>query len=66
MADKKQEAWGGEVRVPRWLRRLRRKPETSDTPENFAEAHKGKVDPPGRSVIENADQTVWGFHDLPK
>ena len=68
MADKKPEAWGGDVRIPHWLRHLLRKPEANDTPERLAEAHKGKVDPPpGRSVLENADQTVWGgFRDLPK
>jgi len=67
MADKQLEAWGGEVRGPRWLRRLRRKPGASDTPEKLAEAHKGTVDPPGRGVLGNVDQTVWGgFRDLPK
>jgi len=67
MADKKLEAWGGEVRVPRWLQRLRRRPEATDTEEKLAESHKGKVDAPGRSVLENADQMVWGgYRDLPK
>lgn len=47
MTEKKAEAWGGEIHVPRWLQRLRRKPEATDTLEKLAETHKGKVDPPG-------------------
>ena len=27
MPDRKQEAWGGEVHTPRWLRRVLRRPE---------------------------------------
>jgi hypothetical protein len=67
MADKKLEAWGGDVRLPHFLQRLRRRPQAQDTPEKLAEAHKGKVEPPDKSVLENADRTVWGgFRDLPK
>ena len=67
MAERKLEACGGEVHVPRRLRRRRGKPEATDTPEKLAESHKGKGDPPGRTVLENADQVVWGgFRDLPK
>ncbi len=40
-----QEEWGGEVRLPRWLRRLlrRREPE-DDTPERAHEARQTTAD----------------------
>jgi hypothetical protein len=68
MAEKRPEAWGGEVHLPRWMRRLRRKPEATDTPQKLAETHKGKVaKEPERTVLENVDRTLWGgFRDLPK
>jgi hypothetical protein len=68
MGDEHFNSWGGEVRLPHWLRRLRHKPAPSDTPEKLRESHKGRVQPPpDRSVMENLDQVVWGgFRDLPK
>ena len=68
MARKELEAWGGDVRLPWWLRR-RRKPDTGDTPEKIAEGHRTK--PEERSVLENVDKAmtvggVGGWHDLLK
>jgi hypothetical protein len=52
------EQWGGEVHLPRWLRRLLRRPEPpGDTPEHDSEWH-----PPARerSVAENANRAATG------
>ena len=58
MASREQEAWGGEVRIPRWLRRMLRRPEpVGDTPEA---AHEKRKAQPGRSVAENADRAAVG------
>ena len=39
MSNRQQEAWGGEVRMPRWLRRMLRRPAPAeDTPEGAHEA----------------------------
>jgi hypothetical protein len=52
------EAWGGEVRLPSWMRRvLRRPPEPEDTPERAAEP---KRSPSATSVLENADRAALG------
>ncbi len=59
------EGWGGEVRLPRWLRRWR-KPEPEDTPEKRAEGRSASQ--PQRSVLDNADVPgggAWMFYDLP-
>jgi hypothetical protein len=51
MSNRQQEAWGGEVRMPRWLRRMLRRPEPlGDSPEGAHEARTGqapKVGPDG-------------------
>jgi hypothetical protein len=63
MNDQRQlEAWGGEVHVPRWLRRLARRPPPTDTPERAAEARREVLHPaqPTRSVHEQADIAIWG------
>jgi hypothetical protein len=53
---REQEAWGGEVRMPRWLRRMLRRPEAlADTPEA---AHEKRKAQPGRSIAENADRAA--------
>jgi hypothetical protein len=52
------EPWGGEVRLPAWLRRaLRRRDAAADTPERAHERHKPE---PGVSVLENADRAAAG------
>jgi hypothetical protein len=63
MSNQRQEAWGGEVRMPRWLRRMLRRPEPlGDTAEAAHEARKPK---PGPSVLENADRaSVGALSDL--
>jgi hypothetical protein len=58
MSNRPQEAWGGEVRTPRWLRRVLRRPEpVGDTPEAAHEARKPKAGP---SVAENAERASVG------
>lgn len=53
------EEWGGEVRVPGWLRRvLRLGPPAEDTPERRAEAHRRR--PPSTTVGQNADRAAAG------
>jgi hypothetical protein len=63
MPDQKQEAWGGEVRIPRWLRRMLRRPER---PGDTAEAaHEARKPQPGPSVAQNADRaSVGALSDL--
>ncbi len=58
------QAWGGEVRLPRWLRR---KPKPTDSPEKIAERRR----PPQAttSVLANVDRAIggaWMFYDLPR
>ncbi len=58
MAQRKQEEWGGEVRMPGWLRRLLRRPEpVADTPEAAHESRKGG---PDTSVAKNAERASIG------
>ena len=53
------ETWGGEVRIPRWIRRvLRRPPESEDTPERTREPKRPQE--PAGSVLENADRAALG------
>ncbi len=52
------EPWGGEVRLPRALRRLLRRQEPEDTSEKRAEARRSQA--PERSVLENADKAAGG------
>jgi hypothetical protein len=59
-----QQAWGGALRLPRWLRR---KPQPTDTPERIAERRRPAPAP--RSVLANVDRAVggaWLFYDLPR
>jgi hypothetical protein len=58
MSNQRQEAWGGEVRMPRWLRRILRRPEPpGDTSEAAHEAGKPQA---GASVAQNADRAAVG------
>jgi hypothetical protein len=53
------EPWGGEVRLPRFLRwLLRRPPVPDDTPERAHEQRKGEQ--PTKSVVENTEQAAIG------
>jgi hypothetical protein len=52
------EPWGGEVHLPRWLRRvLRLRPEPEDTPQR---AHEAKGPQSDRTVLENANRAATG------
>jgi len=54
------EPWGGEVRIPRLLRRLTRRGEDpGDTPERAHERRKGRQ--PAKSVAANADRAAVGI-----
>ena len=58
MSSRQHEEWGGEVRMPRWMRRVLRRPEPpDDTPEAAHEARKG---PPSRSVAQTANKAAIG------
>ncbi len=58
MSARQQEAWGGEVQLPRWLRRLLRRAEPpGDTPEG---AHEKRKPQDGPSVFENANRAAVG------
>jgi len=52
------EPWGGEVRLPKWLRRVLRRPDPEDTPERAREPRRS----PGsdRSALENANRAAVG------
>ena len=53
------ENWGGEVRLPRWIRQvLRRPPKAEDTPERTREPKRPQEHT--GSVLENADRAVLG------
>jgi hypothetical protein len=58
MSERQQQAWGGEVGLPRWLRRLLHRPEPpEDTPEA---AHEHREPQTGPSVLENANRASVG------
>ena len=52
------EPWGGDVRVPRWILRLLRRPVPEDTPER--EHERRQPVHPETSVLENADRAIFG------
>ena len=58
MPDRQQEAWGGDVKLPRWLRRMLRRPEPPG-PTTEA-AHEARKPQPGPSVLENANRASVG------
>ncbi len=54
------EPWGGDVRLPRWIRRmLRRRDDLGDSPERMHERRKGEQ--PQKSVAANADRAAVGI-----
>lgn len=56
--SRQQEQWGGEVHMPKWLRRvLRRRELPDDTPERAHEARKPQDAP---SAFENANRAGSG------
>jgi hypothetical protein len=58
MPKRELEEWGGEVHVPRWLRRLAHRPDPlGDTSEKQAE---WTPPPPQHSVAENATRAATG------
>ena len=56
------EPWGGDVHMPRWLKRLARRPDPGDSPERAREARRQALHPeqPTVSVAENADRAIFG------
>jgi hypothetical protein len=53
-----QEQWGGEVKMPAWLRRMLHMRELpGDTPER---AHEARKPPEGPSSLENANRAATG------
>jgi hypothetical protein len=58
MSDQQQEAWGGEVQMPRWLRRVLRRPEPLGPTEEAA--HEARKSRSGPSVFENANRASVG------
>jgi hypothetical protein len=59
MSGNQQEAWGGEVRMPGWMRRLLRRPDDpGPTPEAAHEAR--KPPPSATSVAANANKAAIG------
>jgi hypothetical protein len=58
MPERQLEPWGGEVTMPRCLRRLLRRPDPlPDTPEAAREARKA---PSSTSVADNAQRAAAG------
>lgn len=52
------EPWGGEVHLPRWVKKvLRRPPDADDTPERAAEPRRAKAGP---TPFENANRAATG------
>jgi hypothetical protein len=54
------EPWGGDVHLPRWLRRGRQREETGDTPERQHELHED-VGAPSKSIPDNAKDLLGSF-----
>jgi hypothetical protein len=53
-----QEAWGGDVQMPRWMRKLMHRPDPpGDTPERV---HESRQSQDGPTVGENVDKAVAG------
>ena len=58
MSTRQQEAWGGEVRMPRWLRRILRRPEPLGP--TLEAAHEARKSQAGPSVLENVNRAELG------
>jgi hypothetical protein len=57
---REEEAWGGDVRLPLWLKRLLRRTDgPGDTPERAHERRKGESS--SKSVAANADRAAVGI-----
>jgi hypothetical protein len=52
------EPWGGDLRLPRWICRLLRRPVRDDTPEREHERRQPVY--PETTVLENADRAIFG------
>jgi hypothetical protein len=50
--------WGGDVKLPGWVRWLFRRPAPADTPERVHEARQPQYS--DTSVLENADRAIFG------
>ena len=50
--------WGGPVEMPRWLRRLFRRPAPDDTPERVHERRQPEYD--YITPVENVDRAILG------
>ena len=62
MSNKELHPWGGDVWVPKWLRRLVRRADSGDSPERAAEARREahRANYPDVTVAENADRAIFG------
>ena len=58
------EFWGGELRVPRWLRRHRKRPPAGDTPERQRELHDHREPPAGKSDPVRAAEDMMGADSM--
>jgi hypothetical protein len=59
MPGRELQPWGGDVKLPRLIRRMLRRPEgPGDTPERLHEARQPEY--PDVSVTENADRAIFG------
>ena len=54
------EFWGGELLISRWLRRIRKRPSTDDTPERQRELHDHRETPAGKSDPVRAAEDMLG------
>jgi hypothetical protein len=58
MSERPLEPWGGDVHLPRWMRRVLHRPvPPGDTPERTHEARQPTAGP---SVMQNADKAAVG------
>jgi hypothetical protein len=59
MSGQEPQPWGGDVKMPRLIRRMLRRPEEpGDTPERVHQARQPQY--PDVSVTENADRAMFG------
>jgi hypothetical protein len=61
MSNRQQEAWGGEVQVPRWLRRILRRPDPVPPHPEVAHEERKRRSEASASVLENANRAA-GAH----
>jgi hypothetical protein len=59
MSNRELRPWGGDVKVPRFIRWLLKRPkDPGDTPERLHEARQPHY--PDVSVMENVDRAIFG------